>query len=350
MAAPTVSVIVPCYNLGAYLEEAIESVQAQTLQDYEILVVDDGSSDDFTRELLANAHWPHTQVFVTENRGLAAARNLLIAKSSGEYLCALDADDRLHPEFLERTVGVLRARPELAFVSTRLQMFGLEDREWPSTLRCDLPMLLAEDTVITAALVRKSAVLGVGGYDERMPSQGNEDWDLWISLVEAGHCGVILPETLFWYRRRSGSMSDDCTVGERHLDAVRYLYQKHRVGYDVHMTEVLLKKQDDLATLFSANRRIEEEVASIGSLIDLRRSELERLSAALDRVRRDRGQPGGSIAATGEIASVEPGELAAMKAECARSRSEVEELRRSGSWRITAPARACYDLLLKFRR
>ena len=137
-------------------------------------------------------------MFRTPHQGLAAARNYLIARAQGKYLCALDADDKLHPEFFERTIAVLEADESVAFVSTHLQMFGDEERMWPDSSMCDLPTLLAEDTVITAAVVRRDLVEFVGRYDEGMPHQGDEDWDLWISLVEAGYRGVILPEVLFF--------------------------------------------------------------------------------------------------------------------------------------------------------
>ena len=97
-AAPRISVIVPCYNLGAYLDEAVKSVLAQTYQDFEILIVDDGSTDPVTISLLDHYAQPKTTVFRTSNQKLAAARNFLIARARGTYLCALDADDKLHPQ------------------------------------------------------------------------------------------------------------------------------------------------------------------------------------------------------------------------------------------------------------
>jgi glycosyltransferase involved in cell wall biosynthesis len=347
MPTPTVSVIVPCYNLGDYIEETMESVQAQTFTDYEVLVVDDGSSDERTCELLARASWPRTRVFRTDNKGLAAARNFLIARSSGEYLCALDADDKLHPQFLERTVDLLRTRPEIAFVSTRLQMFGLEDQIWPSTLRCDLPTLLGEDTVITAALVRRSAVLDVGGYDPEMPAQGDEDWDLWISLLEAGYSGITLPEVLFYYRRRERSMCGDCTRGQTHLDLVRYLFRKHRASFERHMLDVLLAKEAEISDLRVANVRAERGLATqLQPQIEARRAELRRLTAAIDVATADRLKAQAARDNIQEL-KAEQSQLAraleAQRAEYMRARMEVSALRASVSWRLTAPLRHAYD-------
>src|SRR5437763_11165815 len=97
---PKISVIVPCYNLGEFLAEAVDSVLAQTCQDFEIVVVDDGSTDGPTNEILATFARPKTRLLRAPHAGLGAARNLGIANSTGEYLCALDADDRLDPTFL----------------------------------------------------------------------------------------------------------------------------------------------------------------------------------------------------------------------------------------------------------
>ena len=134
-AAPKVSIIVPCFNLGAYLDETVDSALEQSCQDFEILIVDDGSTDFETKRKLSDYRRPKTTVFRTGNRGLAAARNFLIARARGTYLCALDADDKLHPQFLEKTTALLDADSSLGFVSTRLRMFGDEEGEWPSNHR-----------------------------------------------------------------------------------------------------------------------------------------------------------------------------------------------------------------------
>ena len=138
---PRVSVVIPCFNLGALVHEAIDSVLAQTFQDVEIVVVDDGSTDDATRRTLADLDRPKTRVVRSENRGLSAARNLGIRESGGGYICSLDADDRLAPECLERGVQLLDAEPGVAFVSHWLETFGDEHWTWQPT-RCDLGALL----------------------------------------------------------------------------------------------------------------------------------------------------------------------------------------------------------------
>ena len=97
MAAPRVSVVVPCYNLGPYLAEAVDSALGQTFTDLEIVVVDDGSTDPETRAILDTFSRPKTRVLRSENRGLPGAKNFGIGHTTGELLCMLDADDVLEP-------------------------------------------------------------------------------------------------------------------------------------------------------------------------------------------------------------------------------------------------------------
>jgi glycosyltransferase involved in cell wall biosynthesis len=344
---PSISVIIPCCNQGRYLVEAVDSVLAQTRQDFEVLVVDDGSTDPGTLAVLDTFERPKTTVFRTANQGLARARNFLIARAHGRYLCALDADDRLHPEFLERAGAVLDGDPSVTFVSTRLQMFGIEGRTWPDVERCDLPTLLAEDTVITSALVRKHAIESVAGYDAGMPHPGDEDWDLWISVVEAGHKGVILPEVLFYYRRRPDSMCIACTTGQAHLDLVQYIVKKHAGSYRAHLIDVLLAKEAHISDVRRGNVALETELASwLAPTVERRRAELVdlRRKLAAARERRDQRDRAASAPALRTLIAEQQRELAALDAEYRRARAEIDALRASASWRLSAPARFAYEL------
>ncbi len=329
MRAPTppkVSVIVPCYNLGAYLDEAVESVLGQTFQDFEIVIVNDGSTDPETNQLLVNYRRPKTRVVQSDNRGLPAARNLAIAHSFGAYLCALDADDRLAPTFLERTTRILDEDRSVAFVSCWLRTFGTEDWVWKQD-RCDLATLLGECTVATPSLVRREAVREVGGYDEKMIVQGYEDWDLWISLAEQGFLGVIVPEVLFYYRRRHGSMSETCCRGETHLNLMRYLVTKHEASYRQHLLELLVQKEATSCDLLKATYALDREIDSrLVPIIELRRQELARLQRKLALM-----------------------QLEELRRALAHAQADASALRRSASWRITAPLRAGYDVLRRFR-
>jgi glycosyltransferase involved in cell wall biosynthesis len=325
---PRVSVIVPFYNLGRYLDEAVDSVLAQSFQDLEIIVVDDGSTDEATRLLLADYERPRTRVLRVPHGGLARARNLGIAQAAGEYLCALDADDRIEPSFLTKAVEVLDRDPSLAFVSAWLSTFGDETWEW-TPASCGLPELLWENTVLTAALVRRSVVRDVGGYDEGMPVQGDEDWDLWLGLVERGYRGVILPEVLFRYRRRAGSMSTICWHGPGHLPLAQYRIAKHAAAYQRHLTEVLLHQDRDTAELLRRNDELEQCIAAeLEPELAGRREELARLRSRLEQSDR----------------------LVRLESALAAASNEVSALRSSMSWRVTAPLRQVYGWFMKSSR
>ena len=334
---PLISVIIPCYNLGAYIEETVQSVLAQTIQDFEILVVDDGSTDADTVNLLASATWPRTQIFRTPNGGLARARNTLIQRSKGRFLCALDADDKLHPQYFEKALAAFDAAPDLTFVSTRLQMFGNQSLVSPTTLECDLPTLLSDCPIFPAALVRRAAVAAVGGYDEGMPAQGDEDWDLWISLLERGHRGIILPDILFYYRRRPGSLCDTCTTGETHLRLVEYLTRKHEQSFHAHLEEALLWKDRRLQEQRRTSWQVQQEIDEhLRPSIARRRAELSKLREALEHA--------GSREGLASKAS-----LTTLRAEYDRAVKEIGDLRASKSWKMTAPLRAVYSALQGLR-
>ena len=272
---PRVSVIVPCFDLGAFLPATIESVLAQTYADFEIVVVD-GSTDTATVELLERVEWPHTTIVRAPHRGVSAARNAGVAHARGEYLCFLDADDLLEPAFLERTVALLDADPTLTFVSTWLYTFGAEEWLWQPE-RCDLVALLAEDTVLTASPVRRDAVVAYGGFDEAMPEQGYEDWDLWLGLVAAGHRGTILREPLFRYRRRTGSVSQELEKPAVTRQLTEYMVAKHRPHYQRHLRGVLPILDGHIADVLRDNDARERELtAAYRPRLDAMRAEVER--------------------------------------------------------------------------
>ncbi len=307
--------------------------------------MDDGSTDPATVQLLDGYERPRTTVYRTPNQGLAAARNFLIARARGEYLCALDADDKLHPQYLERTLAALEHDPSLGFASTKMQMFGLETRVWPEDTRCDLVTLLCHDPVHPAALVRRSAVLAVGGYDQEMPHQGNEDWDLWIGLIEAGYGGVILDEVLFFYRRRENSMSGTCARGDAQLQAVAYLMRKHAASYRAHESAVAQWKDAAASDGRAAQRSPRGE--RVGHVRHGRPAPPGAGGAAATVERRGcwggagcRRQRRQSPSRT--TGAVRPAWRSADEARRAAA-ADAAALRASLSWQVTAPLRAIYD-------
>lgn len=210
---PRVTVVIPCYNQGVYLDEAVNSVLAQSLGDLEIIIVNDGSTDQATNAMLAEFQRPLTRVITTANQGLAMARNTGIAAARGEYILPLDADDRIGPDYLARAVAVLDSRPRVGIVYCRAETFGAENGPWPAP---DFSMgrMLLGNLIFCSALFRRSDWQQTHGYDPGM-IHGWEDWDFWLSLLELGREVCRLPDVHFYYRVKEGSMASSMTAAHK---------------------------------------------------------------------------------------------------------------------------------------
>jgi glycosyltransferase involved in cell wall biosynthesis len=211
--SPLVSVVIPCYGQGPYLEEAIESVLAQTYAQVEIVVVDDGSPDNAAR--LAT-RFPWVRCVRQANAGLAAARNTGIRESEGEVLVFLDADDRLLPRALESGVAQLRDHPEAAFAFGRyrrmdLQGGRLENDEQPRPDADPYSVFLRYNYagIPATSIYRRSALEDAGNFDETLP--GAEDYDLGLRLSR-DHAVIPHDEFVAEYRVHGSSMSRDAAA------------------------------------------------------------------------------------------------------------------------------------------
>jgi glycosyltransferase involved in cell wall biosynthesis len=207
-ANPLISVVIPCYNHGRFLLQAVDSVVVQTYGGWELIIVDDGSTDDSAAQaerLIARYPDQHIQLLRQANQGLSASRNNGIRHARGRYILPLDADDQIEPTMLAETLAVLERRSEVGFVYTDVWMFGEENRIWSGgaysldKLRFDCPM-------VPATLFRKDAWAVVGGFRGDLHPQGYEDWDFWLSLAEAGWQGQHIARPLVRYRRAESSM------------------------------------------------------------------------------------------------------------------------------------------------
>jgi glycosyltransferase involved in cell wall biosynthesis/predicted NUDIX family NTP pyrophosphohydrolase len=235
---PAISVIIPCYNLGIYLDEAVQSVLAQTMHAFEIIIVDDGSTDKATCALLNNFNRPKTRLVRQENKGLAAARNRGIRESTGRYICCLDADDRLQPEFLEKAFTVLDTQPAVGFVTGYFQMFG-ERTDVFRYQTCAFPEMLVYNQAVEPSLFRREAWERAGGYCETFTSSGIEDWDLWITILELGYRAEVIPEIVWNYRMRHDQMSTKMYRPDTWGALCRELFVRHEKTYRKYMIEAM---------------------------------------------------------------------------------------------------------------
>jgi glycosyltransferase involved in cell wall biosynthesis len=200
---PLVSVVIPCYNYGQYLEQAIDSVLAQTYTNFEIIVVDDGSTDPDTIMLLNSLTKPKTRMVRTSNLKLPAARNNGIKEAKGKYICCLDADDLLKPTYLEKCLIKLETE-NLDICYTWVQEFGDSQAVIP-TKEFDIDSLMLQNCLHVSAVFKRDIWESVGGYNESMVD-GYEDWDFWLAIAKAGGTGAKIDEPLFLYRKHGYSM------------------------------------------------------------------------------------------------------------------------------------------------
>lgn len=179
---PLVSIIMPCYNQGQFIDEAIQSVLANTYKNIEIIVVNDGSTDEFTNKHLNSLNYEKTTVYVTKNQGVVIARNFAIEKANGEFILPLDSDDKISDNFIEECVKVFLTKQNVDVVYGETELFGEETGIFkipPYSVRNELRC----NCIVNTAMYRKSDWELIGGYSLRMKG-GYEDWDFWLSFTE----------------------------------------------------------------------------------------------------------------------------------------------------------------------
>ncbi|MEQ1509612.1 MAG: glycosyltransferase family A protein [Sphingopyxis sp.] len=211
--APRASIIVPAYNVAPYIGEALGSVAAQTIVDFEAIIIDDGSPDDIGAACAPWLNDPRFRLIRTQNCGLAAARNRGISEARSSLIALLDGDDRYQPEYLSKMLERINADDQPDFVTCDAVSFGnvAHDGEiFSSRYPQDEPITLArflsrEVNIFGLSMVRKSAIDSIGGYDEELRSA--EDLDFWLRLLLTGAKGGLVRQSLVDYRRRAGSLS-----------------------------------------------------------------------------------------------------------------------------------------------
>ncbi len=261
---PKVSVVVTCYNLGVYLEDALSSIPLEHGgYPIEVIVVDDGSDDAGTIQVLAQLDQVRFKLIRQPNMGLGKARNNGIRVAQGEYIIPLDADNRLRPAMIEETISVLDAEPSMDVVYGDAEYFGDRQGRWVLG-EYDLALLTARNRIDACAGFRKGLWERVQGYDEKMPVMGYEDWDFWLRCSMAGARFHYSSLILFDYRIRKGSMYS--TTIKHQSALIAYMFNKPelrtlRLPRILYMKELQREQRHPRARL----RRLIEHIKGWGA-------------------------------------------------------------------------------------
>ncbi len=231
---PEISIIIPAYQHAREIELCLNGILAQSFRDYEIIVVNDGSTDDTVERL--KPFMDRITLINQENRGGNAARNRGFREARGRYLLFCDADIIMRPDCLERMLAALRDLPEASYAYSSFRFGWKAFKLWPF----DAAKLRQMNYVHTTSLIRREHF---PGFDEKV--RRLQDWDLWLTMLEQGHVGVWIPEYLFrclphkggistwvpgfFYRLPWKKMGIRIANVEKYLEAEKIMKQKHRL-------------------------------------------------------------------------------------------------------------------------
>jgi len=227
-----VSVVTPCFNHGKYICEMLDSVMNQSYQDFEVIIVNDGSTDDTAQLLNAIAN-ERVTIYHTINRGPAVARNFAIHQAKGSVILNLDADDAIAPAFLEKCVHIFHDKPNAGIVYGDCVFFGAKNG--PFLLPAySFETMLRANCIVANACFRKSDWEKTEGYSCAM-TYGYEDFDFWLSIIELGRDVHQIKEPLVFYRTyenpeesRSGRRKQDPLKVQK---AIVQAFQRHKKLY-----------------------------------------------------------------------------------------------------------------------
>lgn len=238
---PTISVVIPCFNDGLYLQETIAKVNLQTFRDFEIIIVNDGSDDQNTLDVLKKLEQEEdVTVFHIPNQRMSAARNYGIERANADMIVTLDSDDYFDKTFFQKALNILNNEKDTAVVSCYIRNFGLNKKLFKPR-GGTIKNFLFSNQCAMCAMFKKSVWIEVGKFDEQM-KLGYEDWEFFIRTTAKGYLVKIIPEVLFYYRQtKKSTLKNDTIPNEKEI--VNYIIQKHADLYKSQLAELIIKKQ-----------------------------------------------------------------------------------------------------------
>lgn len=213
-----VAVLMPCHNYAEYVGEAVRSIAEQSVPPTEMLVVDDGSTDDSAQVLrdLADELGDKIPLRIVsqDNHGLIQVLNEGVTATSAPYILFVSADDRTRPQLIERLADALDDDPEAGVAYSKMALFGDEKGVHLTYPFSTGRLIFDHNYVPGAAMVRRTALEAVGGF---RALQAHEDWDFWLGMVENGWGGVLVPEVLYEWRRHGAARNHQSARTKRRL-------------------------------------------------------------------------------------------------------------------------------------
>jgi glycosyltransferase involved in cell wall biosynthesis/GT2 family glycosyltransferase len=340
---PRLSVVIPCHDDGDYLIEAVASVE-RNAPAAELIVVDDGSTQPRTRQVLEALREAGHRVIEQPHSGLSAARNCGIAASAGDYLLPLDADNRLLPGFAAEAVALLEAEPDAGVVYGDRREFGARSGD-VAVPELDLPRMLWSNYIDACAVVRRTVWSSVGGYDVAFHDW--EDWDFWLGAAERGWRFVHLPGPTFEYRIRPDSLHHRFLRRDDYPSALRRLHDKHLVLVAEHASDIFVaahveRRQllADAASLRAARDRIQTEIDRLATGSREQSDALLKIVAAgeaeLSSIKSVLASRDAELASVKEVLAAHDEELASVKLVLEARDGELAALRTSPFVRASA--------------
>jgi glycosyltransferase involved in cell wall biosynthesis len=234
------SLIIPCYNSEKTLGDTLKSVLKQDFQNWEVLIVNDGSTDN-TEEIALKFvdKDKRFKYFSKPNEGLGKTRNFGIDRAKGVYILPLDSDNLVEPDFALKAIEILDSNNEIGVVHGHAEYFGERSGVW-NIDEFDLVKILIDNYIDACAIFRKELWSKIGGYDEEIPYQGHEDWDLWIAFGAINVNFHHLNQLTFKYFVSNKSMIHSFT--NQMVDSNKdYLVKKHsKLYYKLYMENFTL--------------------------------------------------------------------------------------------------------------
>lgn len=228
---PLVSIITTCYNDGKYLQECIDSVKSQTYSNIEYIIIDDGSTDRFTLDLLkVIACDNQIKLIQTPNQGVCMARNQAITESNGMFVLALDSDDLISSQFIELSIKEMLNDDNVKLVATDYKFFGRINH----TIKLEdysIEKLMGHNLFVVSTIFRRRDFDIAGGFNVNM-KEGLEDWDFWLSIMKNGGDVRYIDGVNFFYRIKPKKDSRNISSAiKNHIKLRKTLWENHKELY-----------------------------------------------------------------------------------------------------------------------